>query len=934
MAILDTIKNQFNQNQASEEDESPRGKVIKKLCPNCHGSTLEFYETDTVATCYACDESISVAELLAAPASADGAVASAGAAVAVPVMVDSPESGLVYLENFFSNYDWNAYNRNAVILLSDINKMVEDNKIKQGASPASWLLDFLSVSIPMKMKLKGLEPQEAEVAAAYNGVDNTAALSIFDRYRNITNALLNQKDALIKRMENDITFAKRQGLDAEKVQEISAELEAIKAALAGLKRVNEITDLTAVAKKQEKINTDMIQSFKEKGIDVVAEYEKACKYYEQGGNDKRLALQIFESIRGFGKSLSYIQKINYYFNYHGEFFNFYGGYYVYKTHEGNKIALDPTDDGGKKGCLAKKGGNAAAAVAKSGKKGCLSKKGGEDGLSEEDAFSGNTLELYEVVNGEPADEPILKGITDIIKYYGSVLYYVKLDKIICAFDLATRVSTELMRVENAEDLKLSANNGKYYYFNKTSTAMYILKRLEFVTEKAGCKDILRGKKDMPIEHRNNYEVYELNFVKGTCERVINEIVDIVYSRDNFLFYTYADEIPAAQNDKDNRLPKPVPKLNVMVMNTDTHKSATLFKEDCKVVSLVGTRIIYTKRKPNRLNLDLHVFDMATKTDNLIENNIYSYLTNENGRVYYRVGNERFAPLFSNNFEGTDRLEVITHLSRVAMISAGWMYIIKGSGRNTALFKVSVDGKQRLFICSQFKETVKITDSHIYYITVDGDLRVVRSDGRENTFIAENINASKVQIDDNYIYYLRREPVSSIFKGNSLYRMDMSGHNIRKLLFNVVSMKNYDDNTLYVEKEDKIRFHIFVPAPRKKDEKEYDETFELTRYYKYDKATGEMDNILTVGMPHPEKYEAKGCLGKKKEMESIFTEIPIEDDFEEIGERAGATFNEQLGEQATPVDEGETSNGGCGKSGCANVNKNASNGGCLAALKKK
>ena len=148
-------------------------------------------------------------------------------------------------------------------------------------------------------------------------------------------------------------------------------------------------------------------------------------------------------------------------------------------------------------------------------------------------------------------------------------------------------------------------------------------------------------------------------------------------------------------------------------------------------------------------------------------------------------------------------------------------------------------------------------------------------------------------------------------------MDIEGHNVRKLLFDVRSMKNYDDNTLYVERDDKIRFHIVFPAPRKKDEKEFDETFDLTRYYRFDKNTYEMENILTVGMPHPSKYQLKGCiLGKKKDLESIFTEIPIEEEFEEQGERAGSALTAQMEEQQADQKKPElnSKNQGCGCTG--------------------
>ena len=462
--------------------------------------------------------------------------------------------------------------------------------------------------------------------------------------------------------------------------------------------------------------------------------------------------------------------------------------------------------------------------------------------------------------------------------------------------------------------------------------MYIRKKLDLVIEKTGCKDKLLGKKDTVIEHRNNYEVYELNFVKGTCEKVIDRVVDIIDQGGDYLFYTVAEELAPGEHETEETK-KQLKKLSVMALNTYTHEETLIFKEDCNIRKICGNKIIYTLRTPNRYNLDLHIFDMSTMSDTLIETNIRDFLDVSDGRIFYYVGNKSYSPLFSNNFEGTDRIEVMTNIESVVMVLAGWMYVVKGSGRNALLMKISTDGKQRLIICSQFQKAVKITDTYIYYVTSGDDLRVVRTDGKENTLIAENIDLNNVQIDKDRIYYLRREWIGKAI-GSSLYVMDIDGHNVRKLLFNVRSMKNYDDNTLYVARDDQIRFNIFFPAPRKKDEKSYDQTFDISRYYKYDKHTGAMDNILTTGIPHPDKYQAKGCIfGKKRDLESVFTEIPIEEDFEEQGERAGSSMAAQLAEQNQT--EGNSTNSGCGNSnsGCGNTNSGClSKNGCLGSKK--
>ena len=75
-------------------------------------------------------------------------------------------------------------------------------------------------------------------------------------------------------------------------------------------------------------------------------------------------------------------------------------------------------------------------------------------------------------------------------------------------------------------------------------------------------------------------------------------------------------------------------------------------------------------------------------------------------------------------------------------------------------------------------------------------------------------------------------------------------------------------------------------------------------------------MLVVGMPHPKKYEATGCFGKKSDLEPIFTEIPIEEEFEEQGERAGSALTAQMEEQQADQKKPElnSKNQGCGCTG--------------------
>lgn len=862
--------------------------IMRVLCPRCRGCMLEFEESDKAVVCHCCDQSIPMAELLR-PAVAEETAAevkqaegSTDATLALLASIDSPESGLVYLENFYANYNWEAYKSISTILISDIEVMVDKNKIKQGASPYAWLLDFQSVSIPLAKKLEGRGELEQKMAEMFNDKDNSALMPYFDQYKNMTHALVTKRGALLKRLNNALSFAKKQGLEEDKLALMSESLASLTALLEAVALPTKLSDLPAVREAQEAINAKKREEYREQGIDAEDIYNQATAIFHSTARDKSLALSMFESIRGYADSLEYIDKINTYFGYDGKFYHFFNRDYVYKAKE--PTLFDP------------------ATVGKDAKKKKKKNVEEDEETLEEKSYEGKTYQLFEVVDKEPAEEPILKNITQIITFYGTKLFYVKLGKTICSFDMITLTETELC-IGNKGDIKVFNDNGTIYT-NPSRTSIFVRKRLELEINAVGCVKKFFGKKDKVVERKNNYSVLEINLSENTCKPVLDSIVDITEQRDEYLFYTVADEAEETGE-----------KACLMALNTETYEKKQVLSQNCEINAVVGSKVVYTLYSPNVYNMDLHVYDIRTDTDTVIETNIYDFFRVIGDRVYYYVGNYAYRPLFSNNLEGTDRVEIMTNVENIIAVHAGWMYILKGTTRNAVLIKVSVDGKKRLVVCSQFKTVVKITDSDIYYIDTSDVLRVVRTDGKFNTVIADDIDAANVVVDLDRIYYLRWERVNNKKKSylsRSLYTMDLHGHNVRKVMFNVLSIKNYDENMLYIERGDQLRYHIFYPAKRKKNERSEIKTFHFTRYYKFDKASGAMDNFLNIDFPHPSKYPSRGCVGKPVEMESKFTEIPIKPDYERKGAEEGSVQNEQIAEKM--AEEMAKKSGGCGN-GC-------------------
>jgi hypothetical protein len=430
--------------------------------------------------------------------------------------------------------------------------------------------------------------------------------------------------------------------------------------------------------------------------------------------------------------------------------------------------------------------------------------------------------------------------------------------------------------------------------------------------KKGCLKKLFSKKDEALERSNNYSVLMVNLLQEEPARtVIRELVDVTEFHSNTLFYTQADEEEAralaakknAQNNAKNGAPvdeeEEQLKLSFRAYNILTEEDREVLSDECEIHTVVENYVVFSEYAPNGYNKDLYVYDIESGYETLIENNVLDYFDVMKDRIFYTVGNDDYCPLFSNNFFGTDRVEIMQKAEKIITSRAGWMYVIKGSGRNTILIKISSDGKRRLLACTQFQRAIKITDTHIYYLDTSNALRVARTDGKENILIANDISANSVIVDKDAIYYLREELVDNKQMQASLYRMDMDGHNVRKLLFNVSAIDNFDSETIMlIREEPKALFEITTPISKKESKVEREE-HDLKHFCKYDKKTGEVEVLLTLGMPREGEFEfKKGCIGKKTTtLNSTVKRIPRPTTYKRKNvAAAGAVFGAQTEEQ--------------------------------------
>ena len=828
------------------------------LCPICK-NTLVFEKGTDEIFCHCCNQSIEKDDIESLASGDNGVEESKSSKIAsLAMMIDSPESALVFLERFFEDYDWEYYQSISTIEIEEIDGMVEKNKIKHGASSASWILDFESKILPINKKIKGLKILERKIAELYNPIDNTEELKLFDDYVRIARALVENKNILLKQLSEDIEEAKKHGAGAATCDGMAEKLTNLKLDLVSVKVPLEITDLDEVTRVKEIANQEIAGKLKTEGIDAETEYRKAVEAFAIGKTDKSIALKLFEKIKGYKDSAKYVNAINAHFNYDYDLFYFFGKHFIFKVEE--KV-FNP----------------------KAKKK----KKNYEDDI--------HSYALYEIDNGKVAEEPILTGLTNLLTCYGNKLFYVANNKDLCCYDVHTKVET-LLDEGNVDCFVPTTldNDTPVVYFTNNNTSFFLRKRLPVIGRR-GCFSLIkkvfvtlfRWRKRKKVNRKDNYSIVQVDMINCKSTTLIDSLVDITKYRNNQIFYITADPNPKSTFVFFN------------VCNALTGEKKQILDDTCEINGVVGNKVIFSRWTPNFYNKDLYSYDLDSGEQAIIEQNVFYYLSSVKDRIFYTVGNEDFCPLYSNNTSGTDRREIMQNVVSVEGIIGDWMYIIRGDkkDRNRALIKVSADGKHAFVVCTQLLEIVKFNDSYIYYIDTNHVLHVVRNDGQNNVAIAGDIDPDKVFVGNKCIYYLRKELVGPKETAYSLYKMDPSGHNPKKLVFNVCSFKNCDESSLYIKKIEKIRFEITIPVKKDKNDVVY-EQLEVTRYYKFDKESEKLTLILSQGLPEKGTYKYNpGCLRKNFYVESTYREAnETEFKYENIAE-PGEVYKKALEDKA-------------------------------------
>lgn len=820
----------------------------KGICPVCRGPLYYSKDGDAVECPY-CSSVVAADKILPAGKADCSCYA---------MEIESPVAALVYLETFFKEYDWETYKRTAPIAIPEIEGLVNKIRVKFGDNSNSWMLDFESRITPFLKKLESLSVIEADLMALYDGSVTPEINSRYTLYSAITEEIKNSVEKIFDALKTDIEYAERLGESEEVIKELKTRFnEAAELYTAGVHDFSSINEVPAIKIVKASLDAKTDKELHDKGIDAEATYEKAKTLFETQKN-KANALTLFEAIRGYRDADEYISKINEFFDFDSKLVKFAGKHFILKRVAAPVFNVDKPLE------------SEVSAEESDAKKKPEVPKIPIKGV-------GPTVALYEVVDGRTFEPACVSGISFLLSYYGNRIFYIKKNRSLCSYDVVTRIETELDRATVDSYLR------DKFYWNADRTAFYIRKKLPaFSPARGGCLgallSIFKRKPDYLTDTKNNFSLLKVDTVNNTVSVEIDRLVDITECYDDRLFYIAYPNGSAP---------------TFRVCDLKTGKKTAVLGDDCHIHSVVGDNVIYTTWDPNEYNKMLFAYNLATDSTTLIEANILDYFTTLGNRAYYKVGNKRRSTIISNNFEGSDRFELIDDIKEIFASYENWIYLFRGKGRNTTLYKMSCDGSTMKAVASDVSYIISMSESYTYYIDSNGILHVVDNDGVCNRAIIDDVDASNLIINRDFIYFLRREPVGKDKNAASLYRVDADGRNLKKLLFNVTKIRDYDENSLYVHRAILTKF-IATETENELIKSEKQVKYRVSRFYILDKKTETETEIVALGLPDEKTdVEKRGCFRRKIRRSISYREISTRVSYKKTNiAKVGEIYTEQ------------------------------------------
>ena len=720
-------------------------KIMK--CPTCGANLKAANGTDTI-TCVYCGNSI-VPVTETTPVTQKETVSGGFSGVLKVEGIKTSSSALAYIEQFFEEYDWEAFAYAQTLSVAEIDKLANSLKVSSADDKNTWFVCFKAISVPFIHKIAGCKKILKSVNEEYKK-DNLDAYSKFDAYKRIATMISARKNGIVANLEKISANAAKYGASSTEVSGLNAEIDNIKN-LAVVEVYEDVENIPEVKTFINEKNAKIAEALAAQGINAENEYARAKALIEEKNYVE--ALNILLSLNGYSDTNALADKLDKYYLI-SDVLEIEGVLYYFKK----------------------------------------------------DSSEYDTLSLYPTVDGKISEKAIIKGIGKIITNYADILYYLDSSNKLKKYNLATK--TEEKIYDKSMDKKsiyvygrkvfLLANKGGEYNSQKhdlvelnlaTGEVRTVLENIKAIVSLTGNKMIYTISQKINSESSD----YESSNYK-TLTNIINidtmDIVELGTKKvsiegfiDNYVVYT---QVSPNEYNK-----------NLYIKALNSEEPEKLIEQNIyKFCDIIANKLIYyngNSRNQSLININC---DGSERKEWPLY--ISDVLFEQGGWLYFIRKAGYNSILCKSRLDGSKFSIIAADIEKFIDIKNGYLYYINDV---STLVKVRMDGSNLQELCDDVETVLSVKEDKIIFVSIDDRIttgsfeqtttRIVKSiyavdfSGSGKIKLAYNIKNAK-EYDENTVYYIAAKEIKSSYDQldkqlDVLYNLDVETNQVEKLL---------------------------------------------------------------------------------------------------------------------------------------------------------
>ena len=712
-------------------------------CPTCGANLKAKNNTETITCVYCGNSVVPVAETTPVAQSENAATFNG---VLKVEGIKTSSSALAYLEQFFEEYDWEAFSYAQTLSVTEIDKLASSLKVSSADDKNTWLVCFKAISVPFIHKIEGCKQILSSVIDEYKK-DNLDAYSKFDAYKRIAAMICSRKNSIIANLEKIVSNAAKYGSTATEVSELNTDIENIKN-LANIDLYNDVEAIPAVKTFIAEKNAKIVEALSSEGINAENEYARAKALIDEGKYVD--ALTVLLSLKGYSDTNLLIDKIDKYFLI-SDVLEVEGNLYFFKK----------------------------------------------------DGSEYSTLNLYPAENGKISDKAIIRNITKIVTNYADVIYYLDGSKKLKKYSLSTKVEEEIydksineksIFVYNRKAYLLANQSGEY---NSQKNAI-----IELSLSNGMVKALFENVKEI-VSLTGNKMIYTITekVNEGSYEstsKTLTNIIDIdtmdiiELGTKNVSIEGFINNYVVYTQISPNDFNK-----NLYIKALDSDEPEILIEQNIfKFCDIIANKLFYyigNSRNQSLININC---DGTERKEWPLY--ISKVLFEQGGWLYFIRKAGYNSILCKSRLDGSKFSIIAADIEEFIEIKNGYLYYINDV---STLVKVRMDGSNLQELCDDVETVLAVKEDKIIFISVDDRIatneftqttaKIVKSiyavdfSGSGKIKLAYNIKSASAY-DENTVYYIAAEEIKSSYDQLSkhldmLYKLDVETNSVEKLL---------------------------------------------------------------------------------------------------------------------------------------------------------